>query len=118
MILVLHLEGPLPSKKNRWRHGPRGIYLPGKEQVAIDAILYQVIRFRNAERLLKPMEGKLAVHLMVPKGRADLDNQLSTMLDILQKACIIKNDRDVCEIGASFSAEKEIKVTISHLKKL
>lgn len=117
MTFKLILEGRLPSKKNAWRRSASGgVYLPGKQQHEIDAMTADIVRQRNAQRLWEPFEGDICVIIRIPKGKADLDNQATTILDMLQKARIIKNDGMIWRLDAEFTREKKITVEVSHFE--
>lgn len=110
--------GRIPSKKNRWRRSASGgVYLPKKERDDSDVILGEMIRQRNAQKLWEPMKGDLRVCFSIPKGRCDLDNEIQTLLDLLQKAAIIANDRDVSDLRASRIKGKEAKIEVVELSK-
>jgi Holliday junction resolvase RusA-like endonuclease len=99
-MITLTLHGVVPSKKNAWRRGAQGrVYLPGQVQADIDALVVRACAARH--RLdLEPLRGKkLAVTatFYTSKQNKDLDNMFTTILDVLQKAEIIENDKLVRE---------------------
>lgn len=89
-----------------------GIRIPENVKVEIDALIWQLISARNEFRAEFPLEGDVSVDITVPRGKADLDNQVTTLLDCLQKAGIVKNDKNVVFIQAAFSNQTKTYVTI------
>lgn len=98
-MVELSLIGPFPSKKNAWRHAKAGrVYLPAQQQADIDAL---VIQAQSAKRkidrkFITELVGKrlkVMATFRVQNELKDLDNVFTTILDVLQKAGIIENDR-------------------------
>ena len=103
----LLLRGPVPSKKNNLRRGEHGnMFTRGDSTQTIGALIAQARSQYRDEPI-----ARAAVHctFYVPTGRADGDNKLTTILDVLQKAGIIQNDNALrcpsggylCVIGES-----------------
>jgi len=104
--IELTLDGVVPSKKNGYRRrgNGAGMYIPEQMRADIDALVIQAQAARH-KLDLESIEGrKVHVHLQftVPDERKDLDNMHTTVLDVLQTAGIIKNDRLV----RSFTVEE------------
>jgi Holliday junction resolvase RusA-like endonuclease len=96
MTITLRLEGPVPSKKNAWRRGAHGnVYLPRNVQDEIDDLVLLAKSQRHKLDLTSIASSRLRVtaHFTIPKEHRDLDNVFTTLLDILQKAEIIENDK-------------------------
>lgn len=96
------VRGEVPSKKNAWRRGTQGqVYLPAAQQRLIDDLHIQLNSIRSQWSIPVPLTGGLAVHIAIytDKKTIDVDNQGTTMLDLLQKAGIIHNDRDVVQLS-------------------
>lgn len=109
----------IPSKKNRWRRNRTGgVFLPKKDQDEVDIIIQEITLQRNAHKLWQPLTGSLRASFSIPKARNDLDNQITTLLDCLQKARVIENDRDVRELIARTTDEKEIRIKIFPVPKI
>lgn len=110
--------GRIPSKKNRWRRSRSGgVYLPKKEQHDSDIILQEIIQQRNAQKLWEPIAGDLRVTFWIPRSRSDLDNQITTLLDLLQKARIIVNDKNVTELHSYLTKEKAARIEVVSIAK-
>ena len=93
----------------RSRNG--GMFINADLKADLDALLWQ---FKGQKRPLKPLEGAIALRLMFTQKtkRGDIDNKITALLDILQKAEIIKNDKDVSIINAEREYGKEDKVEL------
>jgi Holliday junction resolvase RusA-like endonuclease len=95
--VTLTLRGHVPSKKNNWR--PRaggGIRTDKDTKEFIQALTDEAwIEWR---KLHAPEEPPMLEHpsmmvcFYVRDRRSDRDNKLSTLLDVLQKAGVIRND--------------------------
>lgn len=96
MSITLTLKGVVPSKKNAWRRGAHGnVYLPPQVQADIDALVLLAKSQRHKLDLESIADSRLEVvaHFTVPTEQKDLDNVWTTLLDVLQAAEIIKNDK-------------------------
>ena len=88
------VSGIVPSKKNervRSRHG----HWYNTKQKEMDGIIFemraQAVAYKNL-----PLDGELWYSIkLFGNDRGDLDNQVSTLLDCIQAAGIIKNDRNL-----------------------
>lgn len=102
-MIELILQGRVPSKKNAWKARAGGKhYLPSQIQADIDALVIQAQASKH--RLdLKPIQGKKRLRVIaeffVHDEHIDLDNAFTTLLDVLQKAGVIENDRYVRAFG-------------------
>lgn len=105
----------MPSKKNAWRRGSEGqVYIPAGVKKSIDDFLWQIKGTRN--RPQSPVVGpvKISLSFMVKShSRRDLDNMVTTALDILQKARVIENDKDIVSIIATKQESLDPRVIIS-----
>lgn len=122
MSVSLRLEGDVPSKKNarKVRYGQAKAYLPGPVQAEIDALLLLAKSQRHKLDLASIAGSKLHVtaHFIGPKEHRDLDNVFTTLLDILQTAGIIENDKLVRSFSVSETVALEkpsVTVTIDRL---
>lgn len=102
-MIQLTLQGKVPSKKNarKVRMGQAKSYLPAQIQADIDALIIQAQAQRHTLHL-KDLEGKklrVICEFHVWKEQVDLDNAFTTLLDVLQKAGIISNDKLVRSFG-------------------
>lgn len=93
--IILKAEGVVPSKKNAVRHkfGGGGFYEKGMKR----EIDWLTMQFRMAYAPRDPLEGSLMVHTEIYRLPAskDNDNMHTTLLDCLQAAGVIKNDKMV-----------------------
>lgn len=106
-IVLLTLQGPVPSKKNAWRHTKGRVYLPAQQQADIDALVIQA-QSKRGGLSLKQLEGqklRVSAVFIVPREHKDLDNVFTTILDVLQAAGIIQNDKLV----RGFSVDEKIR---------
>lgn len=102
MTIEVKLPGEMPSKKNRWRMGENGMYIPKDVSKELEAFVWDLKSVRNAYRLAKPHEGEVLVSVtFFVKKDKDLDNMTTTLLDLLQAAGLIKNDMQVVGIEAA-----------------
>lgn len=89
--MTLEIPGHVPSKKNLW--GPRkggGIVLNATARQEIQTLItYARIFWGPRKPISHPV---LVIEFHVLHARADRDNKLSTILDVLQKAGVIVND--------------------------
>lgn len=121
MSVTFTLEGDVPSKKNTWRRGAHGnVYIPADVKAAIDAHVWVLKAQRHQLDLASIADSKLRVtaHFVTPKEHNDLDNVFTTLLDIMQAAGIIKNDKLVRSFGVSETVALErpkVTVTIDRL---
>lgn len=107
-MITLKLEGLVPSKKNAWRRGNGGrVYIPEGIQADIDALIVQAQVLKRSLDL-KPIAGhhvRVQALFVVQREHKDLDNVFTTVLDVLQKAEIIQNDKLV----RSFAVDEQVR---------
>jgi len=87
------LRGPVPAKKNNWKPRPKGggVYTDRTTATQIDGFIFQARSAWGG----KPVVDPAIVHctFYVPNyAGADGDNMQTTVLDVLQKAGVIRND--------------------------
>lgn len=103
-MIAFTLEGIMPSKKNKWQHNFRTgqVYLPTDLKKEIDYFIWQIATLKiKGELSREPVTYDLDVTaLFCGDNNNDLDNMLTTLLDILQKARVIKNDKQVVHLEA------------------
>lgn len=94
----------MPSKKNNYRHSlaSKKVYIPKSIAKEIDYFLWQVKSLRSKGLIPKePISCNIEVTtLFHGRYNKDLDNMVTTLLDILQKGRIIENDKQVRRILA------------------
>lgn len=103
---VLIILGDVPAKKNMYRMGRGNFYLPkeiGDYQKDFNLQCRQQLGAGYA-----PVTAKIALYaVFYTKRDKDLDNMLNGLMDALQSAKVIENDRDIIRITAS--KEKDSK---------
>lgn len=91
-MVELHLEGNVPSKKNSRVRTRSGSSIPSKAfKEWQESALWQV-RQQTRERFIRPV----AVEVIIYFGtnvRADLDNRLTSILDMLVEAIVLRDDK-------------------------
>lgn len=110
----------MPSKKNSWHRGANGgIYVPEGVKSKLDDFLWQLkpVVMKQGKQL--PITDICAIDAIFHTcDRLDLDNKLTTLLDLLQKSGCIKNDKQIEEIHAKkirCLKEPYLEVTLSTL---
>jgi Holliday junction resolvase RusA-like endonuclease len=101
-MISLTIQGRVPSKKNAWRRkeGQRA-YLPAQIAADIEALEWEAISARNKipfsdlAKIHAAKRLRVIGEFHVKKEVVDLDNAWTTLLDVLQKAGIIINDKTV-----------------------
>jgi Holliday junction resolvase RusA-like endonuclease len=91
-IITLQLAGNVPSKKNSRINRGDGMSFPSKrfEDWQNDAL--KQVRMQTRTRFLKPVGIEVIIYFGT-KGRADLDNRLTSILDMLVEALVLKDDK-------------------------
>jgi len=101
---VLSVSGIVPSKKNSWKRGDNGTYIPPQVKADIDALIFELKSARNKAGVKGSFDKHIWVRMFFfidsskKKGQYDLDNMVTTMLDAMQSAGIITNDKYVDSI--------------------
>lgn len=107
--------GTIPAKKNAWtRRQGVGMYLSTKITAELEAIIWQVKAQSKGESFgyqpvsvsVRFFQDKTEIEVLpcpdpqFRPQRRDMDNMLTSILDALQKAGVISNDRSVVKIEA------------------
>lgn len=103
----LTLVGSIPSKKNSRVRTRAGAYIPNKAFYDWQTDALWQIRQQTRERFFKPVSVAVTI-VFGTKGRADLDNRLTSILDMLVEALILHDDKwqDVPEMTVKAAYEK------------
>jgi len=123
-MISITLQGRVPSKKNAWRRpaGKGKAYLPSQIQADIDALQVQAQLRRHGEdvKFLWGKKLRVQVQFHTKKETVDLDNAYTTLLDVLQKAGIIDNDKNVrgFNVGEFIDPTKNESVDIAIFEKI
>lgn len=91
-MIELTLEGSVPSKKNSRINRGDGMSFPSKafEDWQKDAI--KRVRLQTRQRFYTPVSAEVTIYFGT-KGRADLDNRLTSILDMLVEALVLRDDK-------------------------
>lgn len=105
--LSLELEGNVPSKKNSRIHTRSGVSVPSKNFIDWQNDAIKQVRIQTTARFYKPVCVEVIIHFGT-QIRADLDNRLTSILDMLVEAFILKDDKwqDVPSVSAMASYRK------------
>ena len=110
------LIGEVPSKKNAWKRGKNGnVYIAGDVSDKLSDLMVQLRAHKNACGITFPLRGQMQVDIAIhePKTTCDLDNQITSIFDLLQKTGVIYNDKEIVDIRAARVFSKEWKVEIA-----
>lgn len=91
-MIELTLNGNVPSKKNSRVRTRSGSYIPSKAFYDWQDDAMQQIRLQTRERFFKPVAVEVLVYFGT-KTRADLDNRLTSILDMLVECLILRDDK-------------------------
>lgn len=105
-VYTFIVDGPVPSKKNNWKpKAGGGIRTNSRTKRQLEAVIWQLLAKKARYRSDLPLKGKLRVDMSfgIPKRMLarDLDNMATSMLDCLQEAGIIENDRFVMQLSCA-----------------
>lgn len=91
-MIELVLEGSVPSKKNQRINRGDGVSFPSKKfmQWQVDAL--KQVRIQTRQRFLVPVGVEIIIYFGT-KVRSDLDNRLSSILDMLVEALVLRDDK-------------------------
>lgn len=106
-IVELKIDGNVPSKKNSRVRTRSGSSIPSKAfSDWQESALWQV-RQQTKVRFLKPVSLEVIIYFGT-NGRADLDNRVTSILDMLVEAIVIRDDKwqDVPRISAQAEYRK------------
>lgn len=90
--LQLKLEGNVPSKKNSRVHTRAGVSLPNKRFYDWQDSALQQVRLQTRERFYNPVSIEVIIYFGT-MGRADLDNRLTSILDMLVEGLVLRDDK-------------------------
>lgn len=87
----LVLDGNVPSKKNSRVHTRSGASIPNKRFVQWQESALWQVRVQTRERFLKPVRVDAIIYFGT-KARADADNRLTSILDMLVEGLVLTDD--------------------------
>lgn len=110
--IKFELKGQLPAKKNSWRKNKYGFIYQSKQK-EIDAFILQ-LKPQTRKYPYLPFKCNVGLFLgLWQSNRTDLDNQITTICDILQQVGIVENDRQIKQIIArKFIDNKHPRINI------
>ncbi len=98
----------MPSKKNAWKRASGGhVYIDKKMSSVLDDFLWQLrgamgIHQKGKKHAQFPIVLPLELTVSFKTRRQkDLDNMVTTLMDLLQKSGVIKNDSQILKINAT-----------------
>lgn len=91
-MIELVLEGSVPSKKNQRINRGDGMSFPSKKFIQWQDDALKQVRMQTRQRFYVPVAAEVIIFFgtMV---RADLDNRLTSILDMLVEALVLKDDK-------------------------
>lgn len=105
--LELVIEGSTPSKKNSRISRGDGKSFPSKKFIQWQNDALKQVRLQTRQRFLVPV-GMEAIIYFGTNARADLDNKITSILDMLVEALVLRDDKwqDVPRIAAQAEYRK------------
>ena len=90
--IELTLDGNVPSKKNSRVRTRSGSSIPSKAFYDWQDAALQQVRIQTRVRFLKPVSIEVIIYFGT-NVRADLDNRLTSILDMLVEALVLRDDK-------------------------
>lgn len=91
-MIELVLEGSVPSKKNQRINRGDGVSFPSKKFIQWQDDALKQVRLQTRQRFYVPVAIEVIVYFGT-KVRSDLDNRLSSILDMLVEALVLRDDK-------------------------
>ena len=91
-IVELVLEGSTPSKKNSRINRGDGMSFPSKKFADWQTYALQQVRVQTRERFYNPVSIEVIIYFGTD-ARADLDNRLTSILDMLVEGLVLRDDK-------------------------
>lgn len=88
----LTLTGSVPSKKNSRVRTRSGSYIPNRAFYDWQESALWHVRSQTKERFFEPVAVDVTI-IFGTKARADLDNRLTSILDMLVEALVLRDDK-------------------------
>lgn len=88
----LVLEGNVPSKKNSRAHTRSGISVPNNKFIQWQNDALKQVRLQTRHRFYNPVSIEVIIYFGT-RGRADLDNRLTSILDMLVEGLVLRDDK-------------------------
>jgi Holliday junction resolvase RusA-like endonuclease len=91
-LVELVFEGNVPSKKNSRINRGDGKSFPSKNYIDWENDALKQVRAQTRQRFLKPVSVEVIIYFGT-NARADLDNRLTSILDMLVDALVLQDDK-------------------------
>lgn len=91
-MIELVLEGNVPSKKNQRINRGDGKSFPSKKFIQWQDDALKQVRMQTRHRFLVPVQVECIIYFGT-NVRADLDNRLTSILDMLVEALVLLDDK-------------------------
>jgi Holliday junction resolvase RusA-like endonuclease len=91
-MIELVLEGSVPSKKNQRINRGDGVSFPSKKFIQWQGDALKQVRIQTRQRFYVPVSVEVIIYFGT-KVRADLDNRLTSILDMLVEALVLRDDK-------------------------
>lgn len=103
----LILEGNVPSKKNSRARTRTGVSIPSKAYQDWEKSAILQVRQQTRERFFEPVGVEVVIYFGT-NARADLDNRVTSILDMLVEAIVLRDDKwqDVPRLAAQAEYRK------------
>ena len=88
----LTLTGNVPSKKNSRINLKSGVSIPSKDFATWQNDALKVVRTQTRERFFNPVSMEVVIYFGTD-ARADLDNRLTSILDMLVEGLVLRDDK-------------------------
>lgn len=91
-MIELTLTGNIPSKKNSRINLKSGVSIPSAKFTAWQNDAIWQIKQQKRKRFVKPVRLEVTVYFGT-NARADLDNRITSILDMLVEAMVLQDDK-------------------------
>mgnify|MGYP000143100188 CR=1 FL=1 len=91
-VVTLALEGNVPSKKNQRINTKDGLSFASKAFTDWQDAALIAVRRQTRHRFLVPVQIEVIIYFAT-LGKADVDNRLTSILDMLTEALVLKDDK-------------------------
>lgn len=118
-MIEIKLQGNVPSKKNSRIRTRSGSYIPNKLFTQWQEEALWQVRAQCKQRFLKPVRVDVIIYFAT-MARADLDNRLTSILDMLVEGLVLPDDKwqNVPEISAKAEYRKGDPGALIHIAEL
>lgn len=91
-IVEITLEGSVPSKKNSRINRGDGVSFPSNKFIQWQRNALKEVRMQTRHRFFTPVSVELIIYFGT-NIRADLDNRLTSILDMLVEGLVLRDDK-------------------------